>query len=74
MVARDRGEFPNPTYNAYKRADGALDRASPSFMGLASLGLAIPVFFDFLHSALLFNAILGLGVLGLALSRPQVRL
>ena len=52
---------------------GAPDkRASPDFMGLASFGLEIGVFCDFLYSVLLLNAILGLDCLGLALSRPQV--
>jgi hypothetical protein len=41
-------------------------------MGLASLGLEIGVFFDFLYSVLLLNEILGLYLLGLALSRSQV--
>jgi hypothetical protein len=51
---------------------GALDTASPNFMGLASLGLAIGIFCDFLCSVLLLNAILGIDFLGRALSRPQV--
>ena len=42
-------------------------------MGLTSLGLEIGSFCDFLYSVLLFNAILGLDFLGLALSRSQVR-
>ena len=41
-------------------------------MGLASLGLDIGIFCDFLYSILLFHTILGLEFLGLALSRPQV--
>jgi hypothetical protein len=43
-------------------------------MGLASLGLDIDIFCDFLYSVLiiLLKAILGLDFLGLALSRPQV--
>ena len=41
--------------------------------GPASLGLDIGIFFEFLRSVLLFNAISGLGVLGRALSRPQLR-
>jgi hypothetical protein len=40
-------------------------------MWLASLGLDIGIFCDFLDSVLLLNAILGLDFLGLALSRPQ---
>jgi Cu-Zn family superoxide dismutase len=51
---------------------GAHDMASPNFMGLASLGLEIGIFCDFLCSVLLLNAILGLDFSGLALSRPQV--
>jgi hypothetical protein len=39
---------------------GARARASPTFMGLASLGLEIGVFCDSLCSVLLLNAILGL--------------
>jgi hypothetical protein len=50
-----------------RRARGAPDRASPNFMGLASLGLEIGIFCDFLYSVLLLNA-LGLDVLGLARS------
>ena len=50
---------------------GALDRASPNFMGLASLGLEIAIFSDFLYSVLLLDAILGLDFLGLAFSRSQ---
>jgi hypothetical protein len=38
---------------------------APNFMGLE-----IGIFCDFLYSILLFNAILGLDFLGLALSRP----
>jgi hypothetical protein len=55
---------------------GAQDRASLNFMGLSSLGLDLGICFvgDFLHGVLLLNAILGLGFLGLGLSRPQVRL
>jgi hypothetical protein len=41
-------------------------------MGLASFGLAIGIFCDFLQSVSLLNASLGLDFLGLALSRPQV--
>jgi hypothetical protein len=41
-------------------------------MGPASLGLEIVIFYDFLYSILILNAILGLDCLGLALSRPQV--
>ena len=51
---------------------GAQDRASPNFMGLASFGLDIGTFCDFLHRVLLLDAILGLDFLGLALSRLQV--
>jgi hypothetical protein len=43
-------------------------------MGLASLGLEIGTFCDFLYSVLLLNAILGLDFLGLARSRPQVQI
>jgi hypothetical protein len=46
---------------------GAHDRASPNFMGLASLALSTGVFCDFLYSILLLNTILGLDFLGLAL-------
>jgi hypothetical protein len=54
---------------------GARDRASPNFMGVASLVLNISIFCDSLHvySILIVNAILGLAFLGLALSRPQVQ-
>ena len=45
---------------------------SPNVMGLASLGQRIGIFCDSLYSVLLFNAILGLDFLGLALSWPQV--
>ena len=48
---------------------GAQDRASPSLMGLASLGLAIGTFCGLLYSVLLLNAISGLDFLGLALFR-----
>ena len=34
---------------------GALDRASPNFMGLASLGLDIGIFCDSLYSVLMLN-------------------
>jgi hypothetical protein len=43
-------------------------------MGLASLGLEIGIYCDFLYSVFILNAILGLDFLGLGLSRPQVRL
>jgi hypothetical protein len=49
---------------------GAPDRASPKFMGLASLRLDISIFCDFLYSVFLLDAILGLDFLRLA--RPQV--
>ena len=49
---------------------GALDRASPNFLGLASLGQAIGILCDLIYSVLQLNAILGLYFLGLALSRP----
>jgi hypothetical protein len=52
---------------------GAHDRASLNFMGLASLGLELGIFCDFLYSILLLNAVLGLDFLGLALSRSQSR-
>jgi hypothetical protein len=39
------------------RPPGALDRASPNFMGLASLGLEIGIFCGFIYSILLLNAI-----------------
>jgi hypothetical protein len=51
---------------------GAPDRAKPNLMGPASLGLDIGIFCDFLYSVLLLRVILGLYLLGLALSRPQV--
>jgi hypothetical protein len=40
-------------------------------MELASLGLDIGIFCDFLYSVLLLNAIVGLGLLGLALSSSR---
>jgi hypothetical protein len=43
-------------------------------MGLASLGLDIDIFCDFLYIFLRLSVILGLGCLGLVLSRPQVQL
>ena len=46
----------------------APDRASPNFIGLASLGLEIGIFCGFLYSVLLLSVILGLDYLGLALS------
>jgi hypothetical protein len=52
-------------------AGGALDRASPNFMALASFGLDIGIFCDCLYSVLLLNAILALYFLGLALSSPR---
>jgi hypothetical protein len=52
---------------------GAQDRASPNFMGLASLGLDIGILCGFLYSVLLLDAILDLNFLRLALSRPQPR-
>ena len=48
-------------------ARGAPDRPSPDAMGLASLGLAITIFCDSLHSVLLLNAVLGVDFLGRAL-------
>jgi hypothetical protein len=45
---------------------GAQDRASPNFMGLASLGLDIDVFCNFIYSVLQLNVILGVDFLGLA--------
>jgi hypothetical protein len=42
-------------------------------IGLASLGLDIGIFCDFIRSILILNVILELYFLGLALSRPQVR-
>ena len=45
---------------------GALDRASPNFMGLASLRPHIGIFCDSLHSVLLLNVFLGLYFSGLA--------
>jgi hypothetical protein len=59
------------TRPAYVRT-GAQDRASPSVMGLASFGLPIGIFWDYLYIILLFDVILWLAFLGLALSRPQV--
>ena len=52
--------------------DVAVISSSPNFMGLASLGLEIGIFCDFLYSVILLNVFLGLDFLGLALSRPQV--
>jgi hypothetical protein len=46
---------------------------SPNVMRLASLGQRIGIFCDSLYSVLLFNAILGLYLLGRALSRPHVK-
>jgi hypothetical protein len=43
-------------------------------MGLASLGLDIGIFCDFLYSVNLLSAVLGLDFLGPALSWPQVLL
>ena len=51
---------------------GALDRASPNFMGLASLGLDVSTFYDFLYCVLLLSVFLGLDFLGHALSWSQV--
>ena len=51
---------------------GAPDGAGPTFMGLARLGLDIGIFDDFLYSVLLLAVVLGLDVLGLAISQPQV--
>jgi hypothetical protein len=47
-----------------------LSPVAPNFMGLASLGLEIGIFCDFLCSVLLLSVVLGLDLLGLALSRP----
>ena len=53
---------------------GAVDRASPNFMGLASLGLEIGTFCDLYHIAFSYRSrFLGLDFLGLALSWPQAR-
>jgi hypothetical protein len=41
-----------------RRDRGAQDRSSPNFMGLASFGLEIDNFCDFLYSILLLHAIL----------------
>ena len=41
-------------------------------MGLASFGLVIGIFCDFLYSVRILNTILVLDLLGLALSRAQV--
>jgi hypothetical protein len=41
---------------------GAHDRASPNFMWLASLGLRMGIFCDFLYSVFFFNAILWLEI------------
>jgi hypothetical protein len=57
-----------PALDVFCEETGAQDRISPNFMGLTSLGLETGIFCDFLYSALLLNAILGLYVLGLALS------
>jgi hypothetical protein len=51
---------------------GALDRASPNFMGLARFGLEIGIFCDFLCSVILLNAIFGLDFLRQSLFRLQV--
>jgi hypothetical protein len=51
---------------------GALDRASPNSMELASLGLGVGIFCELLDSILLLDAMLGLYFSGLALCRPQV--
>jgi hypothetical protein len=55
---------PNP-----RSSRGARDRGSPNVMGLASLGLDIDIFCDFLYSVLLVNAIFALDFLGRALSK-----
>jgi hypothetical protein len=46
--------------------------ASLNVMGLASFGLGIGIFCDFVYSVLLSNTALGLDFLGLALLQPQV--
>jgi hypothetical protein len=61
-----------PSRTASPVSRGALGRASPNFMGLASLGLDIGTFCDFLYSVLLLSVFLELDFLGLDLSRPQV--
>ena len=65
---------PEPTRAGRWVGDGAPGRAvySPNVMGLASLGLDIGVFGDFLYRVLLLSTILGLAFLGLTLSWPQV--
>ena len=56
-----------------RQVGGARDRAGPNFMGLASLRRGMGIFCDSLHSVFLFNAVLGLDFLGLALLHaPQV--
>jgi hypothetical protein len=53
---------------------GAVDRTSPNFMGLASLGLEIGTFCDLYHLAFSYRSrFLGLDFLGLALSRTQAK-
>jgi hypothetical protein len=61
-----------PTEDGSTVCGWAHDRASPNVMGLASLALNISVFCNFLYSILLFNAVLGIDFLGLALLWPQV--
>ena len=51
---------------------GAQDRASLSFMGMASFGMGIGIFCGFLFIVLPSSVVLGLDLLELALSRPQV--
>jgi hypothetical protein len=65
------GPAPGNKYSALQCPNGAHDRASPNFMGLASLGLEIGIFSGFLYSVLLLNVLLGLDLLGLALNRGR---
>jgi hypothetical protein len=59
-----------PAYAAGAQDKGQLQLGS--FMGRASLGLVIGIFYDVLYRALTLNAIPRLDFSGLALCRPQV--
>ena len=68
---RRRDELAQPSGLGFGRR-GAQDRASPKFMGLASLGLHIGICGDLPYSVLPLYSIWGLDFLGRAPSRPQV--
>jgi hypothetical protein len=71
-LAYPASESKLPDEELQRWTGGAQDRASPNFMGLASLALDIGIFYDFLYSVLLLNVILWLDFLGRAPYRPQV--